>query len=106
MCVQILTVTGGWSKSHDDQDKEEDDDEDESPASGEKKKEGEEKTSLKEKMQAMQEITLLVQNALGMVAHILESIGNVFNFSVPFLTWLAFIVIILATVVLYNVSLR
>merc|ERR1719461_1550527 len=40
----------------------------------------------------------MVQNALGVVAHILESIGNVFNFSVPFLTWLTFI--------LYNVSLR
>ena len=67
---------------------------------------GEEKTSLKEKMQAMQEITLMVQNALGVVAHILESIGNVFNFSVPFLTWLAFIVVVLVTFVLYNVSLR
>merc|ERR1712088_642412 len=41
-----------------------------------------------------------------MVAHIIESIGNVFNFSVPFLSWLAFIVMIVVTMVLYNVSLR
>ena len=61
---------------------------------------------MKEKMQQMQEITLMVQNILGMVAHIMESIGNVFNFSVPFLSWLAFIVIIVVTMILYNVSLR
>ena len=71
-----------------------------------KKKDGEEKVGLKEKMQQMQEITLMVQNILGMVAHIMESIGNVFNFSVPFLSWLAFIVIIVVTMILYNVSLR
>ena len=43
------------------------------------KEEGE-KQSLKEKMQAMQEITLKVQIGVGMLAHILESVGNAFNF--------------------------
>ena len=42
-----------------------------------------EKQSLKEKMQQMQEISLKVQTGLGMLAHILESVGNAFNFSVP-----------------------
>ena len=54
----------------------------------------------------MQEITLQVQNALGKVAHILESIGNVFNFSVPFLSWLALFIFTVATILLYLVPLR
>ena len=101
--IIVLSITGGWSKGDDDD--EEEDDEDDDPAKKDKTEEGEKK-SLKEKMQAMQEITLMVQNALGMVAHILESVGNVFNFSVPFLSWLAFVVLTVATLVLYNVSLR
>merc|ERR1712109_133017 len=64
------------------------------------------KKSLKEKMQAMQEITLMVQNGLGMLAHILESCANVFNFCVPFLSWLAFFVFAVVTLVLYHIPLR
>ena len=69
------------------------------------KEEGE-KQSLKEKMQAMQEITLKVQIGVGMLAHILESVGNAFNFSVPFLSWLLFTVLSIVTVLLYYVPLR
>ena len=36
----------------------------------------------------------------------LESVKNVFNFSVPFLSWLAFVVVFIITVVLYFVPLR
>ena len=36
----------------------------------------------------------------------MESIKNVFNFSVPFLSWLAFVVIFIVTIVLYFVPLR
>jgi len=36
----------------------------------------------------------------------MESIKNVFNFSVPFLSWLAFVVVFIITVVLYLVPLR
>ncbi len=54
----------------------------------------------------MQEITLQVQNGLGALAHILESTGNVFNFSVPFLSWLAMFIFVAATVLLYFVPLR
>merc|ERR1719412_2559102 len=94
--IVILSVTGGWNKL-------EEDEEDE--AVEEKKKE-EEKKSLKEKMQQMQEITLMVQNILGMVAHIIESVANVFNFCVPFLSWLGFTVLCIATLILYHVPLR
>ena len=97
----MLSVTGGWNKL---EDEEEEDDEDEEML--EEKKKEEEKKSLKEKMQQMQEITLMVQNILGLVAHIIESVANVFNFCVPFLSWLGFTVLCIATVILYNVPLR
>jgi hypothetical protein len=74
-------------------------------------------------MQAIQDIALLiqvqyrdikeyylfiviVQGHLGFLAHVLESVKNVFNFSVPFLSWLAFVVVFLITIVLYFVPLR
>lgn len=41
-----------------------------------------------------------------MVAHVLESLGNVFNFSVPFLSWMAFVIFCIVTVILYFVPLR
>lgn len=98
----MLSVTGGWS-ALDGEFEEEEDDDDEGKSGGDK--EGEKK-SLKEKMQAMQEITLMVQNGLGMLAHVLESCANVFNFCVPFLSWLAFIVLAIVTLVLYYIPLR
>jgi len=48
----------------------------------------------------------MVQNGLGTLAHVLESVGNVFNFSVPFLSWLAMFIFIVATFLLYFVPLR
>ena len=71
-----------------------------------KDKDGQEKKSLKEKIQQMQEITLMVQNGLGLLAHVIESIGNVFNFSVPYLSWLAFIALTAVTLILYYIPLR
>ena len=53
--IVFLTVTGGWNKEPDEED--EDDDEE----SGEAKGDDGEKKSLKEKMQAMQEIALQIQ---------------------------------------------
>ena len=98
---KVLSVTGGWNKLEADEEEEDDDDE------GEKEKKGEEeKKSLKEKMQQMQDITLMVQNVLGFIAHILECIGNVCNFCVPFVSWLAFVVLCIVTVVLYYIPLR
>ena len=96
----FLTVTGGWNKETEEEEEVEDDD------SGEAKGDDGEKKSLKEKMQAMQEIALQIQKHLGFLAHVLESIKNVFNFSVPFLSWLAFVVILIVTIVLYFVPLR
>ena len=52
------------------------------------------------------DITLQVQKGLGLLAHVLESVGNVFNFSVPFISWLGLTVITIATVALYFIPLR
>ena len=57
-------------------------------------------------MQDMEKITLMVQNGLGALAHVLESVENIFNFRVPFLSWLAFIIIVIATIVLYFIPIR
>ncbi|TRY67420.1 hypothetical protein TCAL_09079 [Tigriopus californicus] len=100
--IIVISVTGGWRTIQDDEDY---DDEEEEIVTDGKDKEGEKK-SLKEKMQAMQEVTLMVQNGLGLVAHVLESLGNVFNFSVPFLSWMAFVIFCIVTLILYFVPLR
>ena len=66
----------------------------------------EEKTTLKARLTAIQEVTAMVQNALGYVASIAERAKNTFNFSVPFLSWLAIIILVAVTLVLYFISLR
>merc|ERR1712062_490601 len=66
----------------------------------------EEKKTLKEKLQAVQDVTALVQNALGYVAHLAEGVKNTFNFSVPFLSYLAIVVLLAIGVVLYYINLR
>ncbi|XP_037502343.1 multiple C2 and transmembrane domain-containing protein [Rhipicephalus sanguineus] len=66
----------------------------------------EEKKSLKERLQAVQEATATVQNVLGEVASLGERINNTFNFSVPQLSWLAIIVLLLVTCILYYVPIR
>ena len=90
--IIFLTVTGGWNKEAEDEEEEDDDE------TGESKGDDGEKKSLKEKMQAMQEIALQIQvdiivlkqtekiiisgltlqKHLGFLAHVLESIKNVF----------------------------
>ncbi|XP_015785297.1 multiple C2 and transmembrane domain-containing protein isoform X1 [Tetranychus urticae] len=70
------------------------------------KDQGEEKKSLMEKFQAIHEVGATVQNALGMIASYMERVKNTFNFSVPFLSWLAIVVLIIATIILYFMPLR
>merc|ERR1712071_179472 len=67
---------------------------------------GEEKKSLKEKLQAVQEVTLTVQTAIGTLASLLESVKNTFNFSVPFLSYLAIALLVAGSILLYAIPLR
>lgn len=64
----VLWLTGGWSTSDDDDEpvgEDEEDDED---------KDKEEKKSLKERLQAIQEVTQTVQNAIGYIASLGEQV--------------------------------
>ncbi|CAD6215704.1 GSCOCG00000515001-RA-CDS [Cotesia congregata] len=87
-CVSLLT-----NSSSDD-----DDDEDD--------KDKEEKKSLKERLQAIQEVTQTVQNSIGYIASLCERVKNLFNFTVPYLSYLAMILTVLGSIVLYLVPIR
>ena len=72
----------------------------------EKEEDKEEKKSIKEKLQAIQEVSFMVQNALGYAAHFCEAIKNTFNFSVPFLSWLAIIILTVVSIFLFFIPCR
>uniref|UniRef100_A0AAR2LIV9 C2 domain-containing protein n=1 Tax=Pygocentrus nattereri TaxID=42514 RepID=A0AAR2LIV9_PYGNA len=65
-----------------------------------------EKRGLMEKIHMVQEIVLTVQNILEEVACIGERVKNTFNWSVPFLSFLACVVLFTATAALYYIPLR
>ncbi|XP_053619978.1 multiple C2 and transmembrane domain-containing protein isoform X5 [Plodia interpunctella] len=66
----------------------------------------EEKKSLKERLQAIQEVTQTVQNAIGYVASFGEAVKNLMNFTVPYLSYLAILMLFGAMIVLYIIPLR
>ena len=47
-----------------------------------------------------------LQNAIGYVASLGEEVKNTFNFSVPFLSWLAIVILVAVALILYFISLR
>lgn len=59
-----------------------------------------------DKLYAIQDVFISVQNALDEVASFGERIKNTVNWTVPFLTWLAIAALCLATVLLYLIPLR
>ncbi|XP_051506359.1 multiple C2 and transmembrane domain-containing protein 2 isoform X2 [Myxocyprinus asiaticus] len=65
-----------------------------------------EKKGLMEKIHMVQEIVIAVQNLLEEIACFGERIKNTFNWSVPFLSNLAFMVLIIATVITYFIPIR
>ena len=68
--------------------------------------ESEEKMTLRGAYKHFQDVTAMVQNALGIVANLAEAVKNTFNFSVPFLSWLAVAALVIAAFFLYFVNLR
>ncbi|XP_036357615.1 multiple C2 and transmembrane domain-containing protein 1 isoform X3 [Octopus sinensis] len=79
-----------------------DDDEEEE----EEDKEKEEKKSLKEKLQAIQEVCLQVQQTMDMIACLGERVKNTFNWSIPWLSTLAVIFLLLGAIICYLIPLR
>lgn len=57
-------------------------------------------------MQTIQEVTQGVQNAIGKIATFGESVVNTFNFTVPYLSWIAVVLLVGALLVLYFIPVR
>ena len=64
------------------------------------------RTNLREKLRQFQEVLVLVQNILGFLADLGERVKNLFNWSVPFLCWMAVCILLLASILFYVVPLR
>ncbi|XP_046999775.1 multiple C2 and transmembrane domain-containing protein isoform X1 [Schistocerca americana] len=96
----VMSLTGSWTVHDEDEEPLGDDDDEEDD------KDKEEKKSLKERLQAIQEVTQSVQNAIGYIASIGESIKNTFNFTVPYLSALAIMMCLAGAIVLYLVPVR
>ncbi|XP_058843510.1 multiple C2 and transmembrane domain-containing protein 1-like isoform X3 [Acipenser ruthenus] len=58
------------------------------------------------KLYAIQDVCISVQNALDEVASYAERIKNTFNWTVPFLSWLAIVALVVATIIVYFIPLR
>ncbi|MCJ8746826.1 hypothetical protein PDJAM_G00146110 [Pangasius djambal] len=58
------------------------------------------------KLYAIQDVCISVQSALDEVASYGERIKNTFNWTVPFLSWLAIVALCVATIVVYFIPLR
>ncbi|XP_055010460.1 multiple C2 and transmembrane domain-containing protein 2 isoform X2 [Boleophthalmus pectinirostris] len=65
-----------------------------------------EKKGLLDKIHMVQDTVILVQNILDEIACFGERIKNTFNWSVPFLSCLAFIIFVIATVLTYFIPIR
>ncbi|KAJ8339542.1 hypothetical protein SKAU_G00363280 [Synaphobranchus kaupii] len=77
------------------QDEDEDDDDKDSDRKG-----------FMNKLYAIQDVCISVQNALDEVASYGERIKNTFNWTVPFLSWLAIAALFVGTLVIYFIPLR
>ncbi|XP_055086864.1 multiple C2 and transmembrane domain-containing protein 2 isoform X2 [Periophthalmus magnuspinnatus] len=65
-----------------------------------------EKKGLLDRIHMVQDTVILVQNILDEIACFGERIKNTFNWSVPFLSCLAFIIFVIATVLTYFIPIR
>ncbi|KAK9408400.1 multiple C2 and transmembrane domain-containing protein 1 [Crotalus adamanteus] len=99
----FLILSGKDNQPHDNvmedmlEDEEEDDDRDDKDS---------EKKGFINKIYAIQEVCISVQNVLDEVASLAERIKNIFNWTVPFLSWLAIVALCVFTVIVYFIPLR
>ncbi|XP_053154650.1 multiple C2 and transmembrane domain-containing protein 1 isoform X10 [Hemicordylus capensis] len=99
----FLIISGKDNRQHDTvvedmlEDEEEEDDRDDKDS---------EKKGFMNKLYAIQEVCVSVQNVLDEVASSGERIKNTFNWTVPFLSWLAIVALCVFTAILYFIPLR
>uniref|UniRef100_A0A7M5X2K6 C2 domain-containing protein n=2 Tax=Clytia hemisphaerica TaxID=252671 RepID=A0A7M5X2K6_9CNID len=98
--IVFMLAPNKQSQEEEELDEDDDDDDDD-----EKNKKGRSKT-FREKLEAINNICTLVQNKMDDVASFGERIKNTFNWSVPFLSYLLMVILLLGTVVLYIVPIR
>ncbi|XP_068033123.1 multiple C2 and transmembrane domain-containing protein 1 isoform X3 [Anomalospiza imberbis] len=65
-----------------------------------------EKKGFMNRLYAIQEVCVTVQNILDEIASFGERIKNIFNWTVPFLSWLAIVALSVFTIILYFIPLR
>ncbi|KFO09290.1 Multiple C2 and transmembrane domain-containing protein 1, partial [Balearica regulorum gibbericeps] len=99
----FLIVSGKDNRQHDMvvedmlEDEEEEDDRDDKDS---------EKKGFMNRLYAIQEVCVSVQNILDEVASFGERVKNTFNWTVPFLSWLAIVALSVFTIILYFIPLR
>ncbi|NXP37775.1 MCTP1 protein, partial [Leiothrix lutea] len=99
----FLIVSGKDNRQHNTvvedmlEDEEEEDDRDDKDS---------EKKGFMNRLYAIQEVCVTVQNILDEIASFGERIKNTFNWTVPFLSWLAIVALSVFTVILYFIPLR
>lgn len=76
-----------------------------SPSNG-SDNQGEVDKSLIDKIQAVQDIVIYIQDILGHVASYFERLSNTFKFKVPFLSYLMMVCLSVVTILLYLVPIR
>nr|XP_054756528.1 multiple C2 and transmembrane domain-containing protein 1-like isoform X1 [Lytechinus pictus] len=101
-------IVSSYTKPPDEDDYEDSSGEEDEAEEKDKKKEKktESKRSFKEKLQAIERVCQTIQNTLDQVACLGERVKNTFNFTVPWLSYLAIIVLFIVTIVLYFIPLR
>ncbi|XP_071844692.1 multiple C2 and transmembrane domain-containing protein 1-like isoform X3 [Apostichopus japonicus] len=103
-----ISITDKYARPQEEEvyaDSEEEEEEvDESKNQPKKPKEG--KTSLTNKLHTVERVCQTIQNKLDDVACLGERIKNTFNFTVPWLTWFAILVLSVAAIILYLIPVR
>jgi len=92
-----------WLDPYSDFEKERNDDDDE--LEDEKEDNGKQKT-VSERVKAVQEVAAFVQDQLGRLASTAESVKNVVNYSSPFMTGIAIVILMCGTLLLFALPLR
>ncbi|XP_065672712.1 multiple C2 and transmembrane domain-containing protein 1 isoform X3 [Hydra vulgaris] len=101
----VILILSPTNQNYDEYKGDNDDDDDDDEENEDKSKKGKSKT-FREKWEAINHICTLVQNHLNNIASFGERIKNTFAWTVPFLSFLLMVILLLATIVLYIVPLR
>lgn len=103
-----ISISEKYNKPQEEEEYADSDEEEDETSEGknQNKKHKESKSSLADKWHTVERVCQTIQNKLDEVACLGERIKNTFNFTVPWLTWFAILVLFVATVILYFIPVR